>query len=145
MTAAGLALASLSYPDLSSRCSHALASFQSRKPSDGSGEREELSRGEYPRYPASFSPDGKSLAFVEIHPSRQRDIWVMVLAGDRHTRPLLATDADEWGARFSPHGRWIAYVSNETGREEVFIRPIDSAVGRKRLSSDGGIGSMWAP
>ena len=81
------------------------------KPSDGSGEREELSHGEYPRYPDSFSPDGKSMAFVEIHPSRRRDIWLMPLVGDRQVRPLLTTDADEWGARFSPDGHWLAYVS----------------------------------
>ena len=83
--------------------------------------------------------------FVEIHPSRRRDIWLMPLVGDRHARPLLATDADEWGARFSPDGQWLAYVSDETGRDEIFIRPIDSTGGRKRLSSEGGIGPMWAP
>jgi serine/threonine-protein kinase len=112
---------------------------------DGSGQREQLSQGEYPRYPESFSPDGRSMAFVEIHPSRQRDIWVMALDGDRQARPLLTTDADEWGARFSPDGRWLAYVSNETGRDEIFIRPVDSSGGRKRLSSEGGVGPEWAP
>jgi serine/threonine-protein kinase len=69
----------------------------------------------------------------------------MPLDGDRHARPLLATDADEFGARFSPDGRWLAYVSDETGRDEVFIRPSDVNGGRRRLSSDGGIGPMWAP
>jgi eukaryotic-like serine/threonine-protein kinase len=113
--------------------------------SDGSGQREEISRGEYPRYPESFSPDGKSLAFVEIHPSRQRDIWLMSLEGDRTARPLVATEADEWGARFSPNGRWLAYVSNETGKDEIFIREIGSTGGRKRVSSDGGTQPEWAP
>jgi serine/threonine protein kinase len=115
------------------------------KPSDGSGAREELGRGEYARYPSSFSPDGTSMLFVEIHPSRRRDIWLMPLVGERRARPVLSTDADEWGARFSPDGRWVAYVSDETGRDEIFIRPIDSAGGRKRLSSDGGIDPMWGP
>ena len=114
------------------------------KSSDGSGQREELSHGEYPRYPDSFSPHGESMAFVEIHPTRRRDIWLMPLDGDRRARPLLATDADEWGARFSPDGRWLAYVSNETGRDEIFIRRIDSTGGRKRLSSEGGAGPVWA-
>jgi serine/threonine protein kinase len=112
---------------------------------DGSAQREQLSQGEYPRYPESFSADGKLMAFVEIHPSRQRDIWIMPLDGDRHARSLLTTDADEWGARFSPDGRWLAYVSNETGRDEIFIRPVDSPGGRKRLSSEGGVAPEWAP
>jgi len=115
------------------------------QPADGSGQRELLSKGEYVRYPESFSPDGKSMAFVEIHPSRQRDIWVMPLDGERQARPLLTSDSDEWGASFSPDGRWLAYVSNETGRDEIFIRPVGSAGGRKRLSSEGGVEPVWGP
>jgi eukaryotic-like serine/threonine-protein kinase len=113
------------------------------KPSDGSGKREEICHGDYARYPESLSPDGKWMAFVEIHPTRRRDIWLMSLGTDRQTRPLLTTDADEWGARFSPDGQWIAYVSNETGRDEVFIRPAGPTGGRKRLSSDGGSSPVW--
>jgi len=115
------------------------------KRADGSGQREELSRGEYPRYPTSFSPDGRSMAFVEIHPARQRDIWLMPMDGDRKATPLLASDADESGARFSPDGRWLAYVSNESGRDEIFIRRVDGAGGRKRVSSEGGVGPVWGP
>jgi eukaryotic-like serine/threonine-protein kinase len=113
------------------------------KPSDGSGQREELTHGDYPRYPESVSRDGKWMVFVEIHPTRRRDIWMMSLEGARQARPLLATDADEWGAKFSPDGQWLAYVSNETGRDEIFIRPTESAGGRKRLSTDGGAGPLW--
>ena len=91
------------------------------KLADGTGEREEISRGEYPRYPGSFSPDGKMLAFVEIHPSRQRDIWLMPLNGDRRAQPFQTTDADEWAPKFSPDGHRVAYASNETGRDEVYV------------------------
>jgi serine/threonine-protein kinase len=115
------------------------------KLSDGTGQREELSHGDYPRYPTSFSPDGKSIAFVEIHPSRQRDIWLMPLDGNRQPQPLLNTDADEWGAKFSPDGHWLAYVSNETGQAEIFVRPMNSAGGRRQLSSAGGTKPVWAP
>jgi serine/threonine-protein kinase len=115
------------------------------KSSDGSGPREELTHGAYPRYPSSFSRDGKRMAFVEIHPSRRGDIWVMLLDGDRKPEPLTTTDADERDARFSPDGQWLAYVSDETGRDEVFIRPISKRGGRKQLSSEGGTVPTWAP
>jgi serine/threonine-protein kinase len=115
------------------------------KSSDGSGPREELTHGAYPRYPTSFSPDGKYMAFVETHPSRRGDIWLMPLDGSRRPEPLMATDADERDARFSPDGQWLAYVSDETGRDEVFIRPIGTRGGRKQLSSEGGSRPTWAP
>ena len=115
------------------------------KPSDGSGPREELTYGTYPRYPASFSRAGKLMAFVEIHPSRRRDIWLMPLDGNRKPEPLMATDADERDARFSPNGQWLAYVSDETGRDEVFIRPVGTHGGRKQLSSEGGTRPTWGP
>jgi Tol biopolymer transport system component len=115
------------------------------KSSDGSGQREELSRSDYPRYPLSFSRDGKFMAFTEIHPSRKRDIWLMPLEGDRKPQPLLTTDADEYDAKFSPDSRWLAYVSNETGRDEIFIRRVGEGAGRKQLSSEGGIAPVWAP
>ena len=113
--------------------------------SDGTGQREELTRGENPRYPSSFSADGKLMAFVEIHPSRRQDIWLMPLDGNRQPQELLATDADERDAKFSPDGHWLAYVSDETGRDEIFIRPIGAAGGRKQLSSAGGTTPVWAP
>jgi serine/threonine-protein kinase len=115
------------------------------KTADGSGPREELTHGAYPRYPTSFSRDGKRMAFVEIHPSQRRDIWLMSLDGDRRSEPLIATDADERDAKFSPDGQWLAYVSDETGRDEVFIRPVGTRGGRKQLSSEGGTEPAWSP
>ncbi len=114
------------------------------KLADGTGEREEISHGEYPRYPSSFSPDGKMLAFVEIHPSRQRDIWLMPLVGDRKAQAFQTSNADEWAPRFSADGHWIAYVSNETGRDEIYLRPIGSPGGRRRISAEGGTWPIWS-
>jgi Tol biopolymer transport system component len=115
------------------------------KSADGAGQREELSRGDYPRYPLSFSPDGKFMAFTEIHPTRKQDIWLMPLAGERKPQPLLTSDADEHDAKFSPDSRWLVYVSNETGRDEIFIRSVGEGSGRKQLSSEGGSAPVWAP
>src|SRR5262245_19065421 len=94
--------------------------------------------------PSSFSPDGKTLAFTEVHPERKRDILLLSLDGSRTVEPFLATDADEADARFSPDGRWVAYVSNEQGRYDVYLRPTRSSGGRRRVSSEGGILPAWA-
>jgi len=69
----------------------------------------------------------------------------MSLDGDRRSEPLIATDADERDAKFSPDGQWLAYVSDETGRDEVFIRPVGTRGGRKQLSSEGGTEPAWSP
>jgi serine/threonine-protein kinase len=114
------------------------------KRSDGTGQREEIARGEFQRMPSSFSPDGKTLAFVEIHPTRKNDILMLSLDGTRKVEPFLATDADELAPKFSPDGRWLAYVSDEAGRKDVYIVPIGSSGGRKRVSSDGGTSPVWS-
>ncbi len=113
------------------------------QPADGSAPREELSHGDYPRQTGPFSPDGKTLAFVETHPVRQGDIWLMSLQ-DRKAQPFLATDANEFSPQFSPDGHFLAYVSDETGRNEIYVRPIGSAGGRKRVSTEGGNRPVWA-
>ena len=67
----------------------------------------------------------------------------MPLDGDRKPQPFLSTDADEWAPKFSPDGQWLAYVSNEQGRDEIYIRPIGSPGGRKRISTEGGTWPVW--
>ncbi|MGI9064892.1 MAG: protein kinase domain-containing protein [Pyrinomonadaceae bacterium] len=114
------------------------------KPADGTGQREEISRGEYTRYPSSFSPDGKTLAFVEVHPTRQRDIWLLPLDGKRKPQPFQITDADEGAPKISPDGHWIAFVSDESGRDEIYVRPIGSPGGKRRISTEGGTFPVWA-
>jgi hypothetical protein len=64
------------------------------------------------------------------------DIWVLSLE-DRQARPWLATPAVEWGGRLSLDGKWIAYTSDESGREEVYVQPFPGP-GAKHLVSDGG-------
>jgi serine/threonine-protein kinase len=115
---------------------------------DGTGAAEELSRAQNknPRDPSSFSPDGKTLAFVEADPKQLRDVWTMSVDGDRKAQPFpgLATNADEWAPQFSPNGRWLAYVSNETGRNEVYVRPSSPGGAKIPISTDGGTAPIWA-
>ena len=58
--------------------------------------------------------------------------------------PWLRTPFSEWGAAFSPDGRWLAYVSDETGRSEVYVRPYSGAGEKLQISRDGGTEPQWA-
>lgn len=87
-------------------------------PADGSGEAEALfTTRDFPVGLSSWSPDGQTLAFVEVNPATGADIWVWPGVGD--PVPVMTSAADEGSAQFSPGGRWLAYGSDETGRDEV--------------------------
>jgi hypothetical protein len=72
---------------------------------------------------------------------------VLPLTGHRKPAPLseadVQTDSPEWGGQISPDGRWIAYVSSESGRHEVYVRPFPSGDGRWQISVDGGMEPVW--
>jgi Tol biopolymer transport system component len=109
---------------------------------DGSGGLEQLSTGEYQHVSMSWSPDGQLLAFMENHPTGVRDIWVLRLS-DRKAEPFLRTSFNEGASQFSPDGRWMAYVSNESGRPEVYVQPYPGPGGKWQVSTDGGLEPAW--
>ena len=95
--------------------------------------------------PGSWSPDGQPLAFVERHPTTGRDIWL--LPGGRRSDSRLATGVrrDEGSPRFSPDGRWLAYVSNESGPAHVYVRASNGSGASRRLSVSSGSEPVWRP
>jgi serine/threonine protein kinase/Tol biopolymer transport system component len=109
---------------------------------DGSGGLERLTTSEYARVPMSWSPDGQLLAFMEVNPSTQRDLWVLRMS-DRKEQPFLKTRFDESVPRFSPDGRWLAYVSNESGRYEIYVQPFPGPGGKWQISTEGGTEPAW--
>ena len=116
------------------------------KTADGSGETEQLTRGgEGPQLPFSFTPDGKVLAFSETIPKTGWDIWTLQLDGDRTPELFLRTDANEFRPVFSPDGGWIAYESDESGRDEIYVRPFPASDGKWQISTGGGTAPRWAP
>ena len=108
------------------------------------GKAERLTGGEHPRYPASWSPDGQTLAFVETNPETGSDIWMLPLTGDRTPKPWLNTKASESYPAFSPDGRWLAYNSNESGRSEVYVQPVSGTGEKWLVSLSGGTQPVWS-
>jgi len=115
-----------------------------RKSWDGTGSEEVLLSGAGGMYPTSWSRDGKYLAFIQWAPDTDWDVWVLPLEGDRKPIALLRTPFRELSPVFSPDSRWLAYVSNETGRNEVYVRPFPDAAGRWKISTEGGTQPRWA-
>jgi len=114
------------------------------KPSDGSGPEELLAEGNGFSAP-SVTPDGKLVAYHAVLSNLNRDIWALPLEGERKARVLIQTPANESTPMFSPDGRWLAYVSDESGRSEVYVRSFPSLEGKWRISTEGSGGPFWNP
>ena len=111
-------------------------------PVDGTGAPERLTTSDHVQRAGSWSPDRTALAFVEQNPASGRDIWLL-RQGSGPT-PWATASFDESAPRFSPDGRWIAYVSNEFGRAEVFVRAATTSAPARQVSTDGGMEPVWA-
>jgi Tol biopolymer transport system component len=94
--------------------------------------------------PTSWSPDGRTLAFYEINPDTARDIWTTTLDGQGEPTPVLVTEFNEHSPMFSPDGRWLAYVSDESGREEIYLRPFSGPGAKHPVSTEGGREPVWS-
>jgi Tol biopolymer transport system component len=115
------------------------------KRADGSGESEVLFADDASNYAVSASRDGRFLAFERTEAGQsQNDIWILPLTGERKPWPFLATSADETRPEISPDGRWLAYVSSENGRPEIFVRPFPRGDGRWQISNQGGTEPHWS-
>jgi Tol biopolymer transport system component len=114
------------------------------QPIDGSSPMERLTQSEYFQWPGSWSHDGETLAFVEERPETSRDIYLLSVR-DRRVTAFLKSRFFEAQPEFSPDGRWIAYVTDESGREEVYVQPFPGPGGKWQISNEGGSWPLWAP
>jgi eukaryotic-like serine/threonine-protein kinase len=94
-------------------------------------------------FPQSWSPDGQSIAHYTVDPKTGGDIWLLPVTGDRRPTPYLQTSFVEHHARISPDGHWMAYVSNESGRDEVYVTRFPRASGKWPISNNGGNFPVW--
>jgi len=114
-------------------------------PADGSAPPELLRTSDYDKYPGSWSPDGRAFLYTETHTTTRENIWLLDVTGSKEARPLIVTPFLESGPEFSPDGRWFAFMSNESGRVEVYIAPLANPSAKTRISTAGGTEPSWAP
>ena len=111
-------------------------------PADVSGEPELRLERRGVAGPVSWSADAGTLAFMVRDPSTGYDIWIAPSQGQ--PTPLLAGPFDETAPAFAPRGSTLAYVSNETGQSEVYLRYEAGTGAKVRISTNGGTAPMWS-
>jgi dipeptidyl aminopeptidase/acylaminoacyl peptidase len=109
-----------------------------RQPADGSAAAERLPVGEGVLVPSSWNSRTGDLAFFD----GASDIWI--LSSDGKTRRFLGAPFNERSGRFSPDGRWLAYVSDETGSYQVYVVPYPGPGPKVAVSIDGGLSPLWS-
>ena len=122
------------------------------KAASGTGAEEVLVTSPQSKMASDWSADGRFLLYISIDPQTRPDLWVLPLEGDRSPVVFLKTPFAEINGTFSPDGRWVAYESNESGREEIYIRPFAGAAasgagaaagGQWQVSTAGGAFPRW--
>ena len=108
----------------------------------GGGDRQGVLESQDLVYINDWSPDGQLLMYTKISPATRNDLWLLPASGARTPVPLLVTPFDESHGQFSPDGKWIAYTSNESGQEEIYVRSMPAKESR-RVSTSGGSFSRW--
>jgi serine/threonine-protein kinase len=109
---------------------------------DASRGEERLSASDNLQTPGSFSADGKEFVFTVSDPVTGMDIWT--LGTDQKATPILSTVGSQTDPQLSPDGRWLVYVSDESGRNEIYVQPFPKMDGKWKISIDGGLEPRWA-
>ena len=110
---------------------------------DGTSEAEQLTTSEAVQIPISWSPDG-ALSYTE-GPVIQRDIWVLPSQTGSKPNPFMVTEFDERHPMFSPDGEWIAFTSDQSGRNEIYVKRYAGEGRMILVSTGGGREPVWSP
>ncbi len=106
-------------------------------------EAEQLLETDHAALPASWSPDSRTLFLYVVHPETRRDIYAYSF-DDETAAPLLVTAASERSPMVSPDGRWLAYLSDESGTHELYVASLTNLDGTRQVSRGGAVEPNWS-
>lgn len=107
------------------------------------GEETLLLKSDYIKIPTDWSRDGRYIIYHQIDPKTKVDVWVLPATGSGEAKPLIRTEANEAAGTLSPDGRWLAYVSDVSGRFEVYVQSFPDGGGKQQVSTGGGAYPRW--
>src|SRR5262249_24567931 len=109
------------------------------------GEETLLVKPDYPKNPTDWSRDGRFIIYTETDPKTKDDVWVLPMGGSGEAKPypVVHTEAHEKDGTLSPDGRWLAYASDASGRDEVYVQSFPVGGGKRQVSTDGGDHPRW--
>jgi Tol biopolymer transport system component len=119
---------------------------------DGSGQDELLLqlKAQPIVFPSDWSADGRFLTYYRTDPKTQLDIWTLPMGAERAGSAGAGTpvsflhgDFNESQGQFSPDGRWMAYVSDESGAQQVYVQSFPTLGGQRQVSTEGGSQPRW--
>jgi Tol biopolymer transport system component len=121
-----------------------------QKAASGVKNEELLLKSSYDKFATSWSSEGRFLLYTASDPKTKYDLWVLPMEGDRKPMPFLRTEFNESDGHFSPDMRWIAYVSDESGNNEIYVRRFSQGSGASLetgskwvVSQGGGVAPRW--
>jgi serine/threonine-protein kinase len=121
------------------------------QPADGTGEVQRLTDTKNNQYPTSWHPKLPIIAFTEQSPKNAADLMILPIEGNDATgwkpgvaRTFLSTPFSDSTGMFSPDGRWMAYLSNESGRNDIYVRPFPGPGGKWQISTAAADDPTWS-
>jgi eukaryotic-like serine/threonine-protein kinase len=110
---------------------------------NSAGTEKPLLKTALPKSASGWSRDGRLLFYDSTDPQTGGDIWALPLVGKPEPYPVVRSVADEHYGTLSPDGRWLAYISNETGAYEVYVESFPATGFKRQVSTQGGFEPQW--
>jgi Tol biopolymer transport system component len=110
---------------------------------NGGGHEDKRAMSPQPLQPTHWSVDGRVVLYTTAGSKTGLDVWALPMTGDGRASPILQSTFNESDAHLSPDGRWLAYVSNESGRDEIYVQPFAQPTGKWMVSGTGATHPQW--